>query len=786
MIKGLQTEEAEEKLRVFGKNLIMSASAASPLSLFLSQFLTVLNALLGVAAMLSLILGDILDGVFIIAIVLLNAGFGFFQEYKAEKSLEKLKNLITPLSRVFRDGKEVEIETENLVPADVVILSEGDRIPADGKILQEFHLEVDESVLTGESIPVIKRLNDTLYKGTLIVKGKAFFIVEKTGMQTEFGSIAKTLATIQADKSPLQKRLDTLGKSLSLAAFALACLLLPIGIMQGKSLFPIILLVISVSVAAIPEGLPAVITIALAMGTNRMAKKQAIVRSMPSVETLGAVQILLFDKTGTITQNAMRVKKFWLKEGSFLPDLLHACTLGNTSSLVQKTDNSNSSWEVVGDRTDGALLLFAKEKEKSVEENEGNILDEYVFDPDTKTVSTVVEKEGKTIVYVRGAPEVVLERSRLTLSEKTAINKRFQEYAKEGLRIIGFGKKKEVHVQTDRSHLEQNLEFLGFVGIYDPPRNEAKQAVKEAKNAGVKPIMVTGDNPVTAIAIAKEVGLLEHGEDVVTGEDLKRLSDEELTPLLLRTRVFARVKPDDKLRLVTLFKKQGFVVGVTGDGVNDALALKRADVGIAMGETGTDVAKEAADIILTNDNFATIVHALEEGRRIYGNILKAITYLLSGNLSEICLVVFASLLGLPTPLLPTQILWINIVTDGLPALALASDAKDTGLLKIQPRNPHEKILTNKRLLFIIVVGLGIASLLLMLFFFLLTMASERFSRTVIFNVLIVLHLMIAFVVRGGSMFRPTRFLILAVTGTIVMQICITLIPVFQEIFQLGS
>lgn len=785
-MQSLSSIDAEKRLEEYGRNIIDSRSSTTTLDIFLSQFPTFFNVILILAAGFSFFVGERIDGLFILAIIILNSIFGFIQEYNAEKSLEKLKNYTTQVVRVLRNGKEVQIDSQEVVPDDIIILLEGDRIPADGKLLNSFDMEIDEAILTGESLPVRKNDDDEVFLGTLIIKGKGQMQVLATGLKTKFGQIAQTLANIKQDKTPLQKQLSGLGKTLSLIAIFISVLLIPIGISQGKELSSIILLAVSIGVAAIPEGLPAVITIALALGTNRMAKRHAIVRQMPSVETLGSVQVLLVDKTGTLTQNKMRVKDVWYLDKTKHQSLLKATVLGNTASLIQETEGK--SFTVAGDQTDGALLLWAKEQDSTLEETlkTGKIIDEFVFDSESKLITTVWQKDATSHIFVRGAPEAVIQRSNLTAAEKKKTEEQIHEYAKSGLRVIGFAtKQSSTHSHISREKREEDLTFLGLIGIYDPPREEVKQALINARLAGIRTIMVTGDNDLTALAIAKEIGLVEGKETVLTGDELAKLSDEELLPLLEHTHIFARSKPQDKLRLTNLFKQLGYIIGVSGDGVNDALALKRADVGVAMGQSGTDVAKEASDIIIADDNFATIIKAIEEGRTIYRNIVTAITYLITSNLSELMLVFSSTLLGLPTVLLPTQILWINIATDGLPALALATDGKRNGELNQKPRNPKEPILTRQRL----TKSIGVASIMtliqLLLYILLLQLYSESTARTVIFAFVIFSHLILAFIIRGKSHLKINKLLLLTVAITVILQTIITTTPFFQELFEIG-
>ncbi|GIW62136.1 MAG: calcium-transporting P-type ATPase, PMR1-type [Patescibacteria group bacterium] len=782
---GLTTYQVHKIQQIVGFNEIRTEQQFSPIRLFLSQFPSVINGILAIAALFSFIIGDTLDSIFILAIIILDSIFGFIQEYKAEKSLEKLRSYTSPEARVVRDGKEIQIPSKNLVPGDIVILSEGDRVPADGKLLETQHIELDESILTGESLPVNKEEGQEVNLGMLVTKGRGRMLVESIGMKTKFGQIAQTLTSIEAEKTPLQIQLTKLGRTLSFVAVCIAFLIVPLGLMQGKTLSPLLLLATSIAIAAVPVSLPAVITVALALGTSRMAKRKAIVRKMPSVETLGAVQIILVDKTGTLTENCMKVKKVWARSKESLPHIYQACVLGNTASLIQQ---AGGTFDIVGDKTDGALLVWAKNNYSTIDKiiAEGKVIDEFVFDAKTKMITTVWQKNGENFTFVRGAPETILERSKLSQQERHEMKKKYEDLAKEGLRIIAFATKTTGgNRMMKREDHEKDLTFLGFVGIYDPPRAEVKTAIAQARKAGIRTIMVTGDNELTALAIGKEIGLIENDEDVITGEELEKISDSDLLPILAKVRIFARTKPHDKLRITTLLQKQGFVVGVTGDGVNDALALKKADVGVAMGESGTDVAKEASDIVIADDNFATIVRAIEEGRTIYRNILKSITYLLTGNTSELFLVFFATLLELPSPLSPTQILWINLVTDGLPALALASDNKDPQALKQKPRNPNVPILTPKRMMLTISTGISLSIFFLLVFGYFYQGTTETVARTVTFNVLVFSHMALAFLVRGRLFLKPSKFLLVTVLATFILQIIVTTTPLFQKIFEIG-
>ncbi len=703
--KGLTSTEVEKRLLKYGRNELPEVRKFTLLKSFISQFDNVLVILLVAAAAISLLIGEKLDSIFIFLIVILNAFFGVYQEFKAEKALSYLKKITITTVRVIRDGKEQQIDSRELVPGDLIYLEEGAKVPADCRLLDSHNLEVNEASLTGESLPVVKdskdEKNNEIFMGTVIAKGRGYAQVIKTGAETKFGKIAKTLATIEETKTPLQKKLDLFTRQIGFIGIAASLTVFFLSFIKEKNLWESFIFSISLAVAAVPEGLPAVMTITLAIGVERMAKKKAIVRKLNAIEALGSITLIATDKTGTLTTNQMRVKKVFVDdkvyEAPHYPLLSnHAFSqlvvngiLCSTASLVEKIDHE--SFDVIGDATEGALLMMGQKvglipklvREKWV------LKEERSFDPVTKRMTVVVSDGKEKIVFTKGAPESVLSICSsvlfgnkilpLDIHRKSQIEKEFERFARQGLRIIAFSFKKK-----DSKDLEENHTFLGFVGIADPIREEVKEAVAKAKEAGIKTVMITGDNHLTAEAIGIEAGIIEEGDDIMIGKELDNYSDDQLLPIISKVKVFARTTPEHKYRLVKLFQKMKEVVAVTGDGVNDALALKQADVGVAMGITGTDVAKETAHLVVTDDNFATIVSAVEEGRNIFNHIKNAIKYLLACNIGEVIYILTAVIFNLPI-LTPLQLLYINLVTDGLPAIALAFAPSDKGIMREKPR-----------------------------------------------------------------------------------------------------
>jgi Ca2+-transporting ATPase len=785
-MQSLSSHDAKRLLEKDGFNEITTKESISAFTLFLQQFPTVINAILAIGALFSFLAKGPVDGLFILAILLMNALLGFAQEFRAQKALEKLKEYSQPYATVLRDNKPTQIPAREIVVGDIVFLQEGDRVPADGVIIDSTHIEVDESILTGESLPVLKHTHDEAHQGTSVTRGKAYLKITQTGDRTQFGKIAATLASVKAEQTPLQLQILGLAKLLSFVAIILAVLIIPLGLNQGIDLLNLFVIATSLAIAAIPESLPAVITIALALGTNRMAKKHAIVKKLASIETVGAIQVVLTDKTGTITQNNMRVKAAWIPKDTDMTLMYASALIGNTAFI----DADKGEEEVVGDKTDSALLLWGRAgiaplKSQAALVTDTKILDEYTFDQKTKTIATVATFGKDTYAFVRGATESIIERSTLSARQKTAIDGHMQELAAQGLRVIALACKKESRARmSTREKVESNLTFLGLLGLYDPPRAEAKEAILTAHKAGINVVMVTGDNPLTAEAIAREVGIISKKERVITGDMLSQITEEELQSIITHVHVFARVKPEDKLRLVEAFKKAGRIVAVTGDGVNDALALKRADVGLAMGQRGTDVAKEAADIILSDDNFATLITAVQEGRKIYSNLVRTIIYLVTGNLTQMGLILGATAMGMPLPLLPTQILWINLVADGLPALALANDNHTHHLMDRPPRPAKQHILNRENLLFIFTVGLLCCGIFLGAFAYMTSAHSLESSRAILFHMIVGFRLALAFVVRKSLSVNENLFLLFTVLLTIALQVIIQFTPFFASVLHL--
>lgn len=769
-MEGLTTQKAKEALKKYGPNLLPERGASSAFKIFLSQLQNPFSIILILAVVFSFLIGDVVDSFLISSILLLNTVLGFWQEYKASKELEALKTLQTFKSRVIRDGREIEILSSEMVPEDVVILEAGDRVPADGIVLESYALQVNESILTGESLPVIKTTKieeNLLYLGTTIVSGRGKFKVTKTGVNTRFGTLAQTLTEVEDRKTPLELSLSNFIKKISLAVFGVVMLTFIIRLLQGFEITEIFIISIAFLVAAVPEGLPAVVTIVLALGVRRMYQKRALVRKMVAVESLGAATVILSDKTGTLTKNEMRVKE--VKVSSKDEDELIKCAiLCNSANLVLKEDGG--SFDILGDTTEGALLIWVKDKGKDIEmiRSEGKLVEEIPFSLQTRKMTVVWQNQGKKVTYTKGAPEAILKEVTLSEKELDSWNKQYQKMAKMGLRVLAFSK---------------GNKLLGLIGIADQIREEAKEAVKVAKKAGIKVCMVTGDNELTAKEVAEEVGLMEEGDEVLTGAQLKDLNDSQLKERIGKVTVFARIAPEDKYRLVKTYQDLGEVVAVTGDGVNDSLALKQAQVGVSMGKEGSDVAKEASDVVLLDDNFATLVSAIEQGRVIYNNILKVIKFLLTGNFSEILLIGVASFLALPVPLLPSQILWINFVSDGLPALALGFDSPSSNIMRVPPRKSNN-ILDSSMLRYTLIGGGLIAAICLISFYYILQNFGIDKARASVFTMMIVLQMCLPFIMRRHHSITSNKKLLAAVILMLILQGLILTVPALRSLFKI--
>ena len=796
-VKGLTTIRAQALLAQNGQNVIKEREKSSIFKKFIEQIKGFLMILLIAAACVSFFIGEVFDGSLILTIIFLNAVFGVYQEYKAEEAVKALKKMTISTIRVLRDGKEQEIDSRYLVTGDIIYVEEGVKLPADAQILDTVSLEVNEAALTGESIPVVKAAGDSFYMGTIVAKGRAEARVTHTGMQTRFGQIAAELSAVEDTPTPLQIKLEHLMQLIGIMGIIISFAVFGLSAFQGHGYFPSFLLAVSLAVAVVPESLPAVMTVILSIGVKHMAGKKAIVRKLASIEAIGNITLIATDKTGTLTTNNMEVKQVWydekIRQLSDHPHLSHELELllidgvvCSTASLVSKYEGS---YEVLGDPTEGALLLFAKKfnLDPEVIRKDWKIVDEVPFDSMTKRMTVVVNREGLT-AFSKGSPESILSISSkilingktilLTDEKKAEIEKIQKDWAEKGLRILAFSYRPCDKLKC--AYQEDNV-FLGMVALHDPPRVEVTDAIRRAREAGIKVVMITGDNERTAEAIGWSIGLLEKGEDIIRGEQIDKYTDQELLEILPHTKVFARTNPFHKQRIVALYQKLGEVVAVTGDGVNDAIALKQADVGIAMGKVGTDVARETADMVITDDNFATIVNAVEEGRNIVKRLKNAIKYLLTGNLSEGLTIMVGLLLGLPPILVPIQILYINLISDGVPALALAFSPRDEHVMK-GSFNHKKHILQTPDIQYIVAVG-SITMFIVIAVYLFLSGQVEIVRRTAAFSVLAMIQTFI-FVdmwLSHRSIFHHVRalfskFFIFTLALPIVLQLIIVSVP----------
>lgn len=731
--RGLSTREAEKRIKTYGLNELKHKKKKSPVLIFVSQFNDFLVWVLMGATIISGFIGDKADAITILIIVIVNAILGFVQEFRTERSLEALQEMAAPTCKAIRDGNIKVMNSRELTIGDVVILEAGDRIPADGTFIDAANMVVDESLLTGESVGISKDTSkgkNEGYMGTIVLKGRGLLLIDSIGMETEMGKIANLLDNIEEEKSPLRERLDSLGKILVVVCVIVCIIVTALGILRGNDITEMFLLGVSLAVAAIPEGLAAIVTVALALGVSRMLKRNALIRKLPAVETLGCTSVICSDKTGTLTQNKMTVKEI-LTNGKIYEldkEKLNSCEKLKEAFVYCNDTNYNYDIKnidkaVMGDPTETALVkvFFKDTSEAESFIARANRIFEIPFDSTRKMMTVIMNENGKETCYMKGAPERVLERCNavlengkikpLTAQKKKQIYSYIESMSNRALRCIAAAYKEE-HVVKNNS-VEENLIFLGVAGSMDPPRIEVKDAVLKCKMAGIKPVMITGDHKNTALAIAKSINICTTDDQAITGDELEKMSDEELVKRVEKLRVFARVSPNHKLRIVKAFKKNNNIVAMTGDGVNDAPAIKEADIGVAMGISGTDVTKEAASMVLMDDNFATIVSAVEEGRIIYDNIRKFIRYLLSCNLGEVLTMFLASLFYLPNPLTPIQILFVNLATDGLPAIALGIDPADKDIMRQSPREKNEGIFARGLWEKIIVRGclIGVCTLL---------------------------------------------------------------------------
>ncbi|OIR04548.1 calcium-transporting ATPase 1 [mine drainage metagenome] len=828
---GLTATEVADRTALYGANALHEKRARSPWRMLFDQFADFMILVLIGAALVSGVVGDVEDTVAIIVIVILNAVVGFIQEYRAERAMAALKKMSEATAQVLRDGQLETINATELVPGDIVLLEAGNMVPADFRLIEAAQLKIDESALTGESVAVEKNnrplsvvdapLGDKTclaYKGTIVTYGRGRGLVVATGMRSELGQIAALLSEGDDSKTPMQKRLAGFGKRLALAALAICMLVFVIGIVRGEPLLLMFMTAVSLAVAAIPEALPAVVTISLALGAHKMVRQHALIRRLPAVETLGSVTFICSDKTGTLTQNKMHVTEIYA-DGEYVHTdnqaqlgrasyrktvqeamkaapwrmLLHAMALSNDASL----DRHGKAY---GEPTESALLHAAQEVgcDKAALNQASPRLQELPFDSERKCMTTFHAVPEGIVAYTKGSPEALVTKCtrQLTSSGEGSINRaalllEVEAMATHGLRVLAFAYRKWAVLPDSQqaSELESDLVFLGFVGLIDPPRPEAKEAVFLCKSAGITPVMITGDHPATALAIAHQLGIIADSDGkVMTGAELVRLDQQAFESEVENVRVYARVDPLQKIKIVQALQDKGEVVAMTGDGVNDAPALRTADIGIAMGKGGTDVAREAAHMILLDDNFATIVHAVRYGRRLYDNIRKFVRYAVTTNSAEIWTIFLAPFLGLPIPLLPIHILWINLVTDGLPALALTAELAEPGIMRRSPRPQQESLFANGMWQHMVWVGLLMAGLTLFTQSWAYHSGSSHW-QTMAFTVLTFSQLFHVMAIRSEKEsifsigFLSNRPMAIALIMTFILQMATIYVPMLNPIFK---
>ncbi|MCX8132170.1 MAG: calcium-translocating P-type ATPase, SERCA-type [Clostridia bacterium] len=826
-LDGLSEHEAEERASIYGTNELEEGKKKSIIIMFLEQFKDIMVIVLLIAALISGLTHDITDSFIILAVVVINAILGVVQESKAEKALSALKKMSSPNARVKRDGTVKQIKSESIVPGDIVLLEAGDYVPADMRLLQSASLKIEEAALTGESVPaekitvkidkpdlVIGDRRNMAYTGSSITYGRGMGVVMATGMETEVGKIAGHLTRSENQQTPLQRKLAELSKYLTIGIILISVIIFVAGIVQGRAYLDMFLIAISLAVAAIPEGLPAVITIVLALGVQKMAKRKAIIRKLSAVETLGSTEIICSDKTGTLTQNKMTVKEVYVGSRTKKAEELSEND-GNALLFIQslvlcndskQTKTGKENVEFIGDPTETALTSFGHYKgflKDRVEEQIPRI-GEIPFDSERKLMTTINRFADKQRIITKGAPDVLLERCSgimeddgsaepLTDEHRKRISEANREMASKALRVLAVAVRESVELPDNLSSevIERNLNFLGLVGMIDPPREEARDAVRICSEAGIRPIMITGDHKDTAAAIAKELNIIQSEEQVITGSELNTISDEEFKEKVKKYSVYARVSPEHKVRIVKAWKQHDKIVAMTGDGVNDAPALKAADIGIGMGITGTDVAKGVSNMVLSDDNFATIVVAVEEGRKVYSNMRKTIQFLLSSNLGEIVTLFLGTMLNW-TVLLPIHILWVNLVTDTLPALALGVEAAEKDIMKKRPRKAKSGFFSEGYGISIIYQGIFKGLLTLSAFFLGLQLYTQEIATTMAFTTLGLIQLTHSLNVRSNekSLFRigvfSNTYLIGAIAIAAFLQLIVIVVPFFREIFKVTS